>query len=36
MMGKPDGQNNSNTQENENMPSMSDMQNGENNIEEKG
>ena len=33
MMGKPDGQNDSNSQENENMPSMSDMQNGENNTE---
>lgn len=31
MTGKPDGQNNSNSQENENMASMPDMQNGENN-----
>lgn len=33
MMGKTDGQNDSNSQENENMPSMPDMQNGENNTE---
>lgn len=33
MMGKPDGQNDSNSQENENMQSMPDMQNGENNTE---
>ena len=32
-MGKTDGQNDSNSQENENMPSMPDMQNGENNTE---
>ena len=31
MMGKPDGQSNSNSKENENMSSMPNMQNGENN-----